>query len=148
MADDADRVHQVIESQEGVGEHKNRLRQAQYVVIWRGQTLEVAYGLVRQESDGAAVEPLVRRLTHHLYVGHGLLHRDEGIDIAMALARSRPDDIIWLGAYEGVPSHAAATFDALKKERIGALRYLQICANGGFQIRINIAVHRHQVTLF
>ena len=145
VADYADRVAHVVEDHERPGEHEDRLRQPERVLLRRRQPLEVVDRLVGEKAHGAAVEAAHLGHVDDAVAAQSLLDRLQGVDRAVRLPRPGRDDLVGLGADEAVACQALSALDALQQERVWAPRHLEVGRHRRVEVGADLAVDGQQV---
>ncbi len=148
VGDDLDGVLQVVEYQDGVGEHEQGLGEGLRVGLGDGDArLEVAGDLVRQEADSAAGEAGQAVLDGSQAEPRQLpLDLQEGVRALVgASVGAAAQDAVGLSADEAVAGQPLAPFDGLQEEGVVAAGHLEERRYGRLQVGGNIAVDGSQV---
>ena len=140
--------HQIVEGEE-------KVRQAERVRRLVGEVLDVADGVVRRVSDGAAAEARQARQRHRLELGDLFLKRPDGVvrretlggvpgaDLDLILARAKEPERVT--AEEAVPGDLFAAARAFEQEGVVAAGELFVGAHRRQRVRKQGAANRDHV---
>ena len=146
MADHLDVVAQVVEHQEGIGEHKDRLRQTLRVGRHgRHPRLKVADGVIGQVTDSPAVKTGQIRHGNEPVLAHLLLHRNQRVQLPPFLIPTGLDHPVGFGADKAVTAQLLPAGHAFQQERIRRPGDFHISGHRRFQVGVDRAVNRDQV---
>ncbi len=148
VGDDLDGVLEVVEDEDGVGEHEQGLGEGLRVGVGDGDArLEVAGDLVGEEADGAAGEAReavldggqgeARELLFDLQQGVGAL---VGTGVG-----ATAEDAVGLGADEAVAGQPLAALDGLEEEGVVATGDFEERRYGRLEVGGDVAVDGSQV---
>jgi len=148
VGDDLDGVLEVVEDEDRVGEHEQRLGEGLGVGGGDGDArLEVARRLVGEEADGAAGEA-----RQPIFDTGELEPRQLPLDLqqrVFALTRrgvgAGAEDAVGLRADEAVAGEPLSALDGLQEEGVVAAGHLQERRYGRLQVCGDVAVHGRQV---
>lgn len=147
VGDDEELAEAVIEHEEGVGENKSRVWDAE--AVWRGSSeagLELAHGVVGEEADEAADEGRELGAGNGFEVAHFVFERAENValdgDFVGLFAEILAEhfailggiDAAWLGAEDGPASVFIRAFCAFEEEGVAEIAEFGEGGEGRFEV--------------
>ena len=147
MRDHLDRVARVVEHDERVAEQEHRLRQSEHVFVRRNDAwFVVPHGFVGHVSNRAPRERRQPRHPDRLEFRHLPFERKQRVAVVLA-PRSGDENAVWVRSDERVAREPLAALYRFQEERVLTGAHLQERRHRRLEVRRNLAIHRHKVSL-